>query len=121
MEQNEIDELIASADRRALYTNQVEHAKERFRAMNVLAWDGHIFELTPYFVTYVLLQFMSAQHDGAIGAILLDKNDEPVMVTDLSEFVDQMQERHSEALNDYHDKYASLQLAKDTTEIIEVA
>ncbi len=120
MEREELDRLIQTADRRALYTNQVAHVKERFRALNVLAWEGHIFELTPHFVTYVLLQFMSNQQDGA-SVVLLDKNEEPVLIEDMGEFVDQMQERHSEALNDYHDAYTKLRLAKDNQELIEVA
>ena len=120
MERDELDRLIKTADRRALYTNQVEHAKERFRALNVLAWDGHIFELTPHFVTYVLLQFMSNQQDGS-PVILLDKNDEPVLIEDMHEFVDQMQERHTEALNEYYDKYTKLRLAQDNQELIEAA
>lgn len=120
MESDEIARLITTADRRALYVNQVEHAKERYRALNILAWDGHIFELTPNFVTYVLLQFMSNQHDGQ-PVILLDKNDEPVMVDNIEQFVDEMQEKHTEALNDYHDTYQRLRLAQDNQELIEVA
>jgi hypothetical protein len=120
MEQTEIDRLIATADRRAVYINQVEHAKERFRTLNVLVWDGHTFALTPSFVAYTLLQFMSSQIDDT-PVILLDKNDEPVLVQDFPEFVDQMQERHAEALNDYQDRYDRLQLAKNTEELIEVS
>ncbi len=121
MEREELDRLIQTADRRALYINQVEHAKERFRTLNILAWDGHIFELTPNFVTYVLLQFMSSQHDGGAPVILLDKNDEPVLVDDMERFVDEMQERHAEALNDYHDTYSKLRLAENNQELIEAA
>ena len=120
MERAEIDRLIQTADRRALYVNQVAHAKERFHALNVLAWEGHIFELTTHFVTYVLLQFMSNQADGQ-PVILLDKNDEPVLVENISQFVDEMQERHTEALNDYHDVYSRITLAQDNQEVIEVA
>ncbi|GAG44881.1 unnamed protein product, partial [marine sediment metagenome] len=109
MEKSEIDKLLATADRRAVYINQVEHAKEKFRTLNILAWDGHIFELDPSFVCYVLLQFMSSQADGDMPIILFDKNSEPVLIEDLSEFVDQMQEKHTEALNEYLDIYSRLQ------------
>ena len=120
MDKTEIESLIQAADRRALLENQVEHAKERFTALNILAWDGHVFELTPGFVTYVLLQFMYNQKDGT-PVVLLDRKNEPVLVEDMEEFVDQMQERHTEALNDYHDKYQSLRLARSNQELIEVA
>lgn len=120
MEQSRLTELVKTADRRALYINQVEHAKERFRTLNVLAWKGHIFDLTPNFLAYVVLQFMSSQLNDDTPVILLDKNDEPVLVMDIEEFVDQMQEKHTEALNDYHDRYQRLVLAKSNEELIEV-
>jgi len=59
MDQSQIDNLIATADRRAVYINQVEHAKERFRSLNILAWEGHIFELTPGFLSLVAIRYMS--------------------------------------------------------------
>ena len=121
MEQSRLAKLVKTADRRALYINQVEHAKARFHALNVFAWEGHIFELTPTFIAYVILQFMSSQEGGDIPVILLDKNDEPLLVIDMEEFVDQMQEKHTEALNDYHDRYEQLTLAKSNEELIEVA
>ena len=122
MDQERLDQLIAGADKRAAYTNQVDHAKERFRLLNTLAWNGHIFELTPHFMGYVILQFMSAQDSGASDPIiLLDRNDEPVLIEEPADFVDQMHERHHEALNEYHDTYLSLQLARSTEEIIEAA
>jgi hypothetical protein len=116
MEQAEIDRLIETTDRRAVFINQVSHAKDRFRMLNVLAWEGHIFELTPEFCSYVILQFTLKE-----ACILLDKNDEPVLINDLSEFVEQMGENHTEALNEYHDSYQRLKLAKTTEELIEVA
>lgn len=124
MEQDDITRLIEATDHRALFINQVSHAKARFHMLNVLAWEGHIFELTPTFFAYAILQFMSSKasiHDELVSTTLLDKNDEPVLVTDLAEFVDQMQERHAEALNEYQDTYQRLKLAQSTRELIEVA
>ena len=37
----------------------------------------------------------------------------------IAEFVDAMQERHSEALNEYADKYERLMLASDNQEMLE--
>lgn len=132
MEQPEIDELIAAADRRAVYINQVEHAKERFRSLNILTWEGHIFELNQGFLSYVNIIYMEwmlkrvRQAEGKginvpfEPVILLDKNEEPVAIENMEEFVESLQERHQEALNEYYDIYSKLQAAKNTTDIIEV-
>ncbi len=121
MDQAEIDLLIAYADRRAVYINQVEHAKERFRSLNILAWEGHIFELSLIFMSYVCLSYMEWLTSKKEPVIFLDKNDEPVQIEDMTRFVERIQECHNEALSDYHDTYLSLQLAQDTEELIGVS
>lgn len=115
-----LDKLVEDADRRALYTNQVAHAKERYYALNVLAWEGHFFNLTTEFMCFVYLRFM-AQQDTGEPVILLDRNDEPVLIEDLERFVDHMDEKHTEAINDYYDAYKRLAEARTNRELIEVA
>jgi len=131
MEKLETDELITRADRRAVYINQVEHAKERFRSLNILAWEGHIFELTPTFLSFVAIRYMSWQSTriGIAGGkpidiplepvLFLDKNDEPVLIEDMDKFIESIDECHTEAMNDYYDKYSRLQIARTTEEMIE--
>ena len=124
MDQAEIDQLIASADRRAVYINQVEHAKERFRSLNILVWEGHVFKLDQTFITYVCLSYMewlTTDEDKRTPIIFLDKNEEPVQIEDMTEFITRGQECHTDALNDYYDTYSSLQRAQSTEELIEVS
>lgn len=132
MEQSEIDKLIAAADRRAVYINQVEHAKERFRSLNILTWEGHIFELNQGFLSqvhFIYMEWMLKRVRQAEGkpidipfepVIFLDKNEEPVAIGNMTEFVESIEERHQEALNEYYDIYSKLQAAKNTTDIIGV-
>jgi prepilin-type processing-associated H-X9-DG protein len=132
MEQTKIDELIAAADKRAVYINQVEHAKAKFRSLNVLYWDGHIFELNQGFLSYLYIKYMewlSTRERQAQGkpidiplepVILLDKNEEPVQIDDLNKFVEEVEECHTEALNYYNDTYIALKLSRTTSELIEV-
>ena len=133
MDQDRTDELIARADRRAVYANQVEHAKERFRSLNVLAWEGHLFELTPAFLSFVALIYTSRQAGRiklAIGMLssdvpqspvmILDKNDEPVLIEDMDKFIEAIDECHTEAMNGYYDTYSKLQAARTAEELIAV-
>jgi len=127
MEQSKLDALVAAADKRAVYINQVEHAKAKFRSLNILAWEGHIFELHQNFVAFVYIKYQSAMPPrGTIASsdpdpvIFLDKNDEPVMITDLKRFFEEVEGCHTEALNYYYDAYAELQNAHTATELIEV-
>ena len=124
MDQAEIDQLIASADRRAVYINQIEHAKEKFRSLNILVWEGHVFQLTPSFISYLCLSYMewlTTDEDKRTPVILLDKNEEPVQIEDFTEFVQRGQEYHNEALRAYYETYSSLQRAQSTEELIEVS
>jgi len=132
MEQSELNALVAAADKRAVYLNQVEHAKAKFYSLNVLYWEGHIFELNQGFLSYVFIRYMewlSSREKQAAGKsidipfepiIFLDKNDEPVLVEDMNKFIEAIEEAHTEALNLYHDTYFSLKLARTTAELIEV-
>ena len=120
MQIEDLEQIIDVADSRALYLNQLGHLKEKFRISNTMTFEGHVFELTPHFVSYVLLQFMSSQHDGDVPIILIDRDGEPVVIPNTAEFVDDMQDRHTEALNDYADAYKRLRDANDKTEMLEV-
>jgi len=123
MEKIDIDQIVAKADRRAVYLNQVKHAKDTFRARNILAWDGHIFELSESFLSYVYIRFMewtTSVEESPDPIIILDKNEEPVLVEDVMAFVDAINEAHAEALNEYYDTYSRLQHAQSTEELIGV-
>lgn len=140
MEQSEIDALIATADKRAVYLNQVEHAKAKFRSLNVLYWEGHTFELSQEFMAYLFVRYMSwltpkettdsnkLMEDALLGkageppepVILLDKNDEPVSVANMTKFVEAVEECNTEALNYWFDTYTALKHAQTTSELIEV-
>ena len=123
MEQSELDELVAAADKRAVYVNQVEHAKAKFRSLNVLYWEGHIFELNQGFMSYLYIKYMellTSTDEDADPIILLDKNEEPVQIDDLNKFVEEVEECHTEALNYYNDTYTALKLSRTTSELIEV-
>jgi len=127
MEQSELDALVTAADKRAVYLNQVEHAKAKFRSLNVLYWEGHVFELHQNFIAYVYIKYHATMPaHGTIPAhvpdpvIFLDKKDEPVLITDLKRFFEEMEECHTEALNYYLDTYSELKHAQTTIELIEV-
>lgn len=132
MEQSELDALIAAADKRAVYVNQVEHAKAKFRSLNVLYWEGHVFELNQGFLSYLYIKYMEwlSTREGRLQGkpidiplepvILLDKKEEPVQIIDLNKFIEEVEECHTEALNYYHDTYSALQLSRTASELIEV-
>ena len=121
MKPPKVEELIERADRRAVYINQVKHAKEAFRARNVLFWEGHPFDLTQQFLSYVCLQYMNwTSAEDKDPVIILDRNDEPVLIEDMDQFVAELEDIHAQALNAYHDIYSRLQLAQSAEELIEV-
>lgn len=130
MEPPKFEQLVERADRRAIYINQVKHAKETFRARNVLFWEGHRFELTQEFMSYIMIRYVSwladassyppKQPEDADPIIFLDKNDEPVLISDMNKFVAEVEDVHASALNEYYDTYSRLQYAQSTEELIEV-
>lgn len=115
MSQSDIEELLAATNHRAALVNQIEHAKQRFRATNVLFWEGHAFDLSYGFIEYV------ERHREDESVILLDRKEEPVLIEDIEEFFDSALEAHAEALNDYYDTYSRLMKAKTAAEVIEAA
>jgi hypothetical protein len=118
---DELQRITNTADRRALYLNQLGHFKEKFHISNTLTVDGHKFNLTTDFVSYVLLQFMVSQASGGDAPIVvLDSNELPVVIPSILDFVDDVQERHTEALNEYADLYKRLIDAKNNQELLEV-
>lgn len=121
----ELEQLLAATNHRAAFINQVEHAKQQFIARTRMAWQGHLFQLTPEFLAHVGLQLLDVKMKEDKGVnqkvILLDEKTEPVMIEDLEEFVDAAEEAYQEALNDYFDKYSDLMEAKTAAEVYEAA
>ena len=114
----ELADLLDVLDYRAIQINQIELAKERFRVRRVLMWDGHSFDLTQEFILYASARMAEEDY-----AILLDRNEEPVLIEagQKQEFLAKMNTTYNEALNEYHDRYAKMKKARNSMEVIEAA
>ena len=95
--------------------NRKEDLKVRLRTMLLHATDGGIFSINPQLITFVEMLVSK----GRTQAVLLDDNGNPIEITDLARFADDIISKYFESTNLYYDEYAKLRSARTVKSIYE--
>ena len=99
----DIPELKKYSDLSFDITVAKKNALERSHSRQILAYNGHLFRADP-----VTINLAHTLRDRAGGFYALDVNDNPCLITDPKEFLDQLITRNQESLNEYHSWYQTL-------------
>ena len=84
-------------------TVRKKNALERSRSRQILTYNGHLFRADP-----ITINFAQTMHNRAEEFYVLDVNDNPCLIKDTKEFLDQLITRNQESLNEYHRWYQTL-------------
>jgi hypothetical protein len=106
--------LEFSKYRLALF-NHKEDLKIKVNNMLVHAHNGGIFKCSQELITFVKLLVDSDR----TRVVLLDQNGNPIEVTDLPGFLDEIISKYFEATNYYHIEYTKLRNARSVQSIYE--
>lgn len=113
----DLDELIETANYRAVLENQKQLLKSKFSMNSTFSFNGGTFNVTPELITYVRLML----EDGEEQLILLDKHSRPILVENLQEFYDEIKVVYQDAISDYFFSHKKIAKARrKTSRLLEV-
>jgi len=95
--------------------NRKEDLKLKVNNMLVHSYNGGIFRSTHELITFVKLLLDQAH----TRVVLVDENGNPIEVTDLQAFFDDILSKYFEATNYYHTEYTNLRAARSVNSIYE--
>ena len=109
---------IENADSLIIIQNQIALLKLKAKNCLQISMNGGLFNITPELMAHVQLYIMKEYPKSlpVDGAIFLDKNDNPIKIDDLVDFLSKMYEREMEVLNEYYVEYEKLKKLKSPVE-----
>jgi len=113
---DEYAELMAISDLQATYANQLMHLRAEFHVHTHFSWEGHDFVADLAFLLQI--QHLLEMHWSEFT--LLDANEEPVHISDLAKFLDEVSDTYHCAINGYYTRYSALRDAKTVEEMLKV-
>jgi hypothetical protein len=90
-----------------------QNALERANNKLIFAYQGGVFKADPSLIMFV------KSHDPERDLILLDQNSTPILITDITAFVDQAESCYYEAMNEYYQLYEELKHQRTVKKVMD--
>ncbi len=102
---------------RQTLTIQRKQLKEKIDAKLTYGHNGGIFKISPELITFVQLLIDS----GRIEEVpLIDSNDLPVLIKDMSLFKDEIVDRYFTAVYEYHEENERLKKSRSVEKLLDL-
>lgn len=96
--------------------NQKRVLKERFREQTVYYYQGGQFTVSKELMTFVS---MLIEQGNDTDIVLVDDNETPIMVSDLTDFQSNILNTYFTAANEYHAEYEKLRKNRSVEKLVE--
>lgn len=96
--------------------NKKEDLKIKFNTMLLHSCNGGNFKITQDLICFVKLMIDSDRED----IILIDVNNNPIQITDPSEFFVEIIGKYIEATNFYYSEYSKLKKARSVSKLLDI-
>lgn len=96
--------------------NQRRILKQQFEESLVYFYDGCQFTISIELINYVS---MLISRDITEDFLFIDDNDIPVKVSDLNQFLDEIQDQYFQALNRYYTEYNKIKSNRSVEKLVE--
>jgi len=96
--------------------NQKRVLKERYREQTVYYYHGGQFTITKDLITFVN---MLVDRGNDEDVVLVDDNETPIMVKDLTDFLSEIVDAYFTAANEYHVEYEKLSKNRSVEKLVE--
>jgi hypothetical protein len=91
--------------------------KERINAKLTFGHNGGIFKIDQTLISFV--QFLISQERN-VNVPLIDSNDNPVLIANLTVFRDEILDRYFTATYEYHEEYEKLKKSRSVEALIDL-
>jgi hypothetical protein len=103
------------ADYRKTLINQIEQLKSKTNEQLTYAFEGGFFIITPALISFVKILV----DDKRDSVVILDKNDTPILIPDISIFYSIILGIYIEVSNQYYFEYKKLEEKRTVTELLK--
>lgn len=110
-----VKDALKFAEYRAALNNQIEQIKFKLTNDLTFSTNGGSFAVTTDLIGYLYAQVQQ----GKETAIVLDKNNTPVKISHLSEFLDKLQQIYNEATEKAYNNYERLRQARKVETVVD--
>jgi hypothetical protein len=111
-----LNKALEFANYRQTLNIQLHRIKTKTEGLLILAKNGGSFSVTQELIAF--LDYL--QRQGIVQTNLLDRNNTPVQITDISEFLKEVTGRYFEVTNDYLQEYQQIRKSKTVKSILDL-
>lgn len=110
-----LEKALEFSKYRIALVNRKEDLKIKVNNLLLYAHNGGMFRVSQELISFVKLVL----DQGKLRVVLIDDNKNPIEITDLQKFFDDIFSRYFEATNLYHAEYSKLRTARSVSSIYE--
>lgn len=111
----QLKDALDFANYQQTFSIQKKVLKERISAKLTYGFNGGLFRIDRTLLTFV---DMLCSKDRTSGVILLDANENPVLVDDLTEFSEEIFRRYFEVTNEYFEQHQQIKKSRSVEKLI---
>lgn len=115
--QDQLKNALEFANYRQTFSIQRKILKEKISAKLTLGHNGGLFYVDRTLLTFVEMLLTKGR---ASGVVLLDINENPILIEDLTVFRDQCFDRYFEATNEYFEQDQNLKKSRSVEKLLEL-
>ncbi len=111
-----LSKALEFANYRQTLNVQLHKIKTKTEGLLILAKNGGSFHITQELICF--LDYL--ERSGMVQASLLDRNNIPVQITNVSDFLKEVTARYFEVTNDYLQEYQQVRKARNIKSILDI-
>lgn len=114
------DQLKAALDFanfRQSFSIQQKTLKEKIQAKLTYGFNGGIFKIDRELISFVHILIEKGR---TTGAVLLDQNENPILIDDLTSFQEEILDRYFSATNEYLESFQKLKKSRSVEKLIDL-
>lgn len=108
-----LEDALKFAEYRTTLNNQLSQLQHKAETQLLHSVNGGTFPITPELISFVSI-LLSKQEE----AILLDKNNTPILIENLQDFFDTILDRYNEVTKDMHEEVSRIRKARSVKAVI---
>ncbi len=113
----QLKQALDFANYRQTFSIQKRTLKEKIESKLTYGYNGGIFKIDRILIVFVQ---MLLDQGRTHGVPLLDDNDNPIMIEDLSVFKDEIVDRYFTATLEYYEQHESLKKSRSVEKLLDL-
>lgn len=114
--QEQLKTALEFANYQQTFSIQRKQLKEKIDIKLTYGFNGGLFRIDQQLLTFV---DMLCNNGRTSGVVIIDSNNNPVLVENMTEFKDEIFSRYFEATGEYFEKYQALKKSRSVEKLLE--